>query len=243
MASHVSLELLGHPLCPFTQRVLFVAGYKKLKYDLIEIDLSQRPKWLFEITPGGKLPALKVIINGEQTNLYDSVAVSEYFDSFPGPYLYPRNESGIIEPLKKAQLDMIIKCKIDILHARLSSFWKGKATELEIKQGQLCLQEFNDMLSEGYLMTHIIKNNQLTMADVMLFPFIERINALKNDYWKDLVKGLDLKHIWRWYEELTHESWISGSLAGQKRILKLQKDMRKNDYRGFKLPLTYYDSK
>ena len=242
MAKQISLELIGHSLCPFTQRVLYVASYKKIQYEFTEIDLCHKPKWFLALFPDAKMPALKVFMDGQQINLYDSEPLGEYFDSFPGSYLYPRNELGLIDPLKKAQIDMIVKSKIDAFYNNVSSFWKGKATEIQVKQAQASLKEFNTMLSDGYLMTHLLKKNQITIADIMLLPFIERVNALRNEYWHDLIRGLDLTHLWRWYEDLIRQEWAVKTLANPKRIRKIQKDIRKGEYKGLKLPLTYYDS-
>ena len=57
MASQVSLEIIGHSLCAYTQRVFYVATHKKVSFEFDELDLSQKPKWFFEISPAGKIPA------------------------------------------------------------------------------------------------------------------------------------------------------------------------------------------
>ena len=243
MASQVSLEIIGHSLCPYTQRVLYVATHKKVSFEFNELDLSQKPKWFFEISPAGKIPALKVIINGQQVNLYDSFPLCEYIDSLPGPGLYPRDEFGSIDHLKKVQIDMVIRGKIDVFQGHLAHFWKGKVSESQLKQSKDSIKELNEMLRYGYLMTSLLEKNEITMGDVMLFPFIERVNAMRNEYWQDLVRGLDLKHLWRWYEELTKIEWINKHLANPKRLRKIQSDIHKGEYKGLKLPLTYYDTK
>ena len=68
---------------------------------------------------------------------------------------------------------MVIKGKIDVFQGHLEHLWKGKVSESQLKQSKDSIKELNDMLRYGYLMTSSLEKNEITMADVMLFPFIE----------------------------------------------------------------------
>lgn len=52
------LTLFGHNLCPFVERVRLCLAEKSVAYDSVELDLSQRPDWYYEMNPSGKVPTL-----------------------------------------------------------------------------------------------------------------------------------------------------------------------------------------
>ena len=72
--------------CPFCARVRIVLAEKGIPYDPVEIDLSDRPPWLYEKNPSGKVPVL------EEAGwvLPESAVIAEYLNErFPDPPLWP----------------------------------------------------------------------------------------------------------------------------------------------------------
>jgi len=58
---------------------------------VININLSEKPEWYFEINPMGLVPS---ITWGDDFTAFDSVNVAEFLNSaFPGPNLAPRSPS------------------------------------------------------------------------------------------------------------------------------------------------------
>ena len=45
--------------CPYCARARIVLAEKGLAYDPVEIDLSDRPAWLYELNPVGRVPVLE----------------------------------------------------------------------------------------------------------------------------------------------------------------------------------------
>jgi glutathione S-transferase len=73
--------------CPYCARVRIVLAEKGLPYETVEIDLSDRPAWLYEKNPLGKVPVLE---EDGGLVLPESEVVSEYLDErFPEPPLWP----------------------------------------------------------------------------------------------------------------------------------------------------------
>jgi len=69
---------------PFTQRVLLTIEEKHLPYDLKLVDLSNKPDWLFEINPEGKVPIVKV----EDKWIADSDVITKALEEkYPEPPL------------------------------------------------------------------------------------------------------------------------------------------------------------
>jgi pyrimidodiazepine synthase len=73
--------------CPYCARVRIVLADKRLAYEPIEIDLDDRPAWIYEKNPLGKVPVLE---EDGGLVLPESIVIMEYLDErFPEPPLWP----------------------------------------------------------------------------------------------------------------------------------------------------------
>lgn len=73
----------------------------KIRYEVININLSSKPDWLFEKSPFGKIPALE-LENGEV--LYESIIIADYLDE-----KYTQNTLHTRDPLQKAKDRLLIE--------------------------------------------------------------------------------------------------------------------------------------
>lgn len=88
------ITLYSYGGCPFARRTRMTLAEKQLDYELVEIDLRNRPDNFSEISPYGKVPVL--FHNGNR--LYESAIINEYLDEvFTEPQLMPG------DPLLRAQ--------------------------------------------------------------------------------------------------------------------------------------------
>ena len=72
--------------CPFCARVRIVLAEKGVPYETIEIDLADRPAWLYEKNPRGKVPVLE----DDELVLPESAVIMEYLEErYPEPALLP----------------------------------------------------------------------------------------------------------------------------------------------------------
>ena len=72
--------------CPFCARVRIVLAEKGLSYETVEIDLSDRPAWLYELNPAGKVP----VLDEDGWILPESAVIGEYLNErYPEPPLWP----------------------------------------------------------------------------------------------------------------------------------------------------------
>jgi glutathione S-transferase len=80
------LTLYDAPRCPFCARVRIVLAEKDIPYEPVVIDLANRPAWLYEKNPSGKVPVLE---EGGWV-LPESAVIAEYLNErFPEPALLP----------------------------------------------------------------------------------------------------------------------------------------------------------
>lgn len=72
--------------CPYCARVRIVLAEKGIPYETVEIDLSDRPSWLYEKNPRGKVPVLE----DDDFVLPESSVIMEYLEErYPEPTLLP----------------------------------------------------------------------------------------------------------------------------------------------------------
>ena len=72
--------------CPYCARVRIVLAEKGIEYETVAIDLNDRPAWIYEKNPLGKVPVLE-----EDTFvLPESAVIDEYLEErYPEPALWP----------------------------------------------------------------------------------------------------------------------------------------------------------
>ncbi|MDX6436801.1 MAG: stringent starvation protein [Gaiellaceae bacterium] len=72
--------------CPYCARVRIVLAEKGIEYETVEIDLDDRPAWIYEKNPLGRVPVLE-----EDTFvLAESAVIGEYLEErYPEPPLWP----------------------------------------------------------------------------------------------------------------------------------------------------------
>jgi len=73
--------------CPYAARARIVLAEKGLGYELVEIDLDDRPAWIYEKNPLGRVPVYE-----EEGGLVlpESLVIMEYLEErYPEPALWP----------------------------------------------------------------------------------------------------------------------------------------------------------
>eukprot|EP00117_Sycon_ciliatum_P037311 scpid76692/ scgid27937/ Glutathione S-transferase omega-1; Glutathione S-transferase omega 1-1; Glutathione-dependent dehydroascorbate reductase; Monomethylarsonic acid reductase; S-(Phenacyl)glutathione reductase len=83
------IRVISMEYCPFAERARMVLAKKGLEHDIINVDLSNKPAFLFEANPNGQVPGLL----HEGNNIYESENVVEYLENkFPETAtLYPKD--------------------------------------------------------------------------------------------------------------------------------------------------------
>jgi glutathione S-transferase len=72
--------------CPYCARTRIVLAEKGVEYETVEIDLDDRPSWIYEKNPLGRVP----ILEDDAFVLPESVVINEYLEErYPEPALWP----------------------------------------------------------------------------------------------------------------------------------------------------------
>ncbi|HVM56405.1 MAG TPA: glutathione S-transferase family protein [Gaiellaceae bacterium] len=79
-----ALVLYDAPRCPYCARVRIVLAEKGIEYEVVEIDLADRPAWIYEKNPTGRVP----VIEEDGWALPESAVIMEYLEErYPEPAL------------------------------------------------------------------------------------------------------------------------------------------------------------
>ena len=73
--------------CPYCARARIVLAEKGIEFETVEIDLSDRPAWLYEKNPAGRVP---VVEEDGGRSLPESAVIMEFLEErYPEPPLLP----------------------------------------------------------------------------------------------------------------------------------------------------------
>jgi glutathione S-transferase len=72
--------------CPYCARTRIALAEKGIEYETVEVDLDDRPSWIYEKNPLGRVPVLE----DDTFVLPESAVINEYLDErYPEPALWP----------------------------------------------------------------------------------------------------------------------------------------------------------
>jgi glutathione S-transferase len=96
----VSLVLYDAPRCPYCARVRIVLAEKGVEVDVVEVDLADRPAWIYEKNPTGRVP---VVEEEDGRPLPESAVIMEFLEErYPEPPLLPA------DPADRAAVRVIV---------------------------------------------------------------------------------------------------------------------------------------
>lgn len=111
------LTLYDAERCPYAGRVRIVLAEQGLAYETVAIDLDDRPAWLYEKNPAGRVPVLE---EDGGFVLPESVVIMEYLvERYPDPALLPE------DPAERALARLRIE-RFDDLGKPYYAFRRGK---------------------------------------------------------------------------------------------------------------------
>jgi glutathione S-transferase len=152
------LTLYDAARCPYCARVRIVLAEKGVEYEPIEIDLSDRPAWLYEKNPTGRVP----VIEEDGWVLAESAVIMEYLEErYPEPALLPP------DPADRAAVRLLI-FRDDELTAPYYALRRGEDGAEE--RFDAALAKLDVRLSER----DYLGGADFGLADIALVPWVLR---------------------------------------------------------------------
>jgi glutathione S-transferase len=113
--------------CPYCARVRIVLAEKGIGYETVVVDLDDRPAWIYEKNPLGKVPVLE---EGEFV-LPESEVINEYLEErYPEPALWP------VDPAERAEGRLLVE-RFDSLSRPYYALRRGEEEAREHLNGEL----------------------------------------------------------------------------------------------------------
>ncbi|XP_061398969.1 pyrimidodiazepine synthase [Musca vetustissima] len=166
------LRLYSMRFCPYAHRVHLVLDAKKIPYHSIFINLNEKPEWLTEYSPLGKVPALQLTEEEGKPALIESLVIAEYLDEkYPEPKLFPS------DPLKKAQDKILIERFNAVVGPMYKIFVNTEVSPGTITDVSTGLDIYEkELRARG---TPFFGGDKPGMLDYMIWPWCERSAMLK----------------------------------------------------------------
>ena len=155
----MSLVLYNAPRCPYVARVRIVLAEKGIDYEVVDVDLDDRPAWLYEKNPAGRVP---VVEEDDGRPLAESAVIMEFLEErYPEPPLLPP------DPAVRAAVRLLIFRDGDLTapYYALRRGDEGAAEKLDAALGL-----FDGLLGEQ----PYLGGAEYGLADIALVPWFLR---------------------------------------------------------------------
>ncbi|MBK8481382.1 MAG: glutathione S-transferase family protein [Proteobacteria bacterium] len=184
------VRLVSFALCPYAQRSAIVLEEKRAPYQLVLIDLSDKPDWFLKVSPFGRVPLL--LVDGHV--LFESAAIAEYIDeTTTEPHLHPP------DPLRRAQNRAWIETA-SAINAALHRLMVAATVELgapALATVRELLARFADQLEAG----PYFNGAAFSLVDAAIAPALQRLGLFER-----IIPAFDgfgaVPRIARWHEAL-----------------------------------------
>lgn len=189
------ITLFSARACPFAHRTRLVLAEKRLDFELVEVDLQNKPAWFNTVSNYGKVPALQ---HG-QVRVVESAIVNEYLEEvFREPALLPK------DPGERATA----RIWIDYANTRFVPAWgsllRGQ-TDAERSSARISLLE-----SLEYIETQGLQKTSSdgpfwfganpSLVDLSFYPWFERWAAL--EHYRGSLPIVRFERLRRWRDAL-----------------------------------------
>ena len=147
--------------CPYCARVRIVLAEKGIGYETVVVDLDDRPAWIYEKNPLGKVPVLEE----DAFVLPESAVINEYLEErYPEPPLWPA------DPAERAHGRLLVE-RFDSLSRPYYALRRGEDDARDRLDDQLAL--LDDRLGGRPYLT----GREFGLADVAYLPWILRAES------------------------------------------------------------------
>ena len=158
------MTLYSGSTCPYSHRCRIVLFEKDMDFEVIDVDMHNKPEEIASISPSGKTPVLVE----RDLILTESNIINEYIDErFPHPQLMPP------DPVMRARARLVLfNFEHDLFsHVNSLEHSLGKASDKARTEIRDSLSQLSPILTkQKYLM-----NDEFSMLDVAIAPLLWRL--------------------------------------------------------------------
>ena len=158
------MTLYSGSTCPYSHRCRIVLFEKDMDFEIIDVDMHNKPEEVASISPSGKMP---VLVERDLV-LTESNIINEYIDErFPHPQLMPP------DPVMRARARLVLfNFEQDLFsHVNTLEHSLGKGSDKARQEIRDSISQLTPILTkQKYLM-----NDEFSMLDVAIAPLLWRL--------------------------------------------------------------------
>ena len=156
------LTLYDADRCPYCARARIVLAEKGLEHETVVVDLDDRPAWIYEKNPLGRVPVLEE----DAFVLPESAVIMEYLEErYPEPPLWPA------DPAERATGRLLVE-RFDQLSRPYYALRRGDEDARDRLEDELA--KIDSVLAES----PFLSGRQFGIADAAYLPWILRAETM-----------------------------------------------------------------
>ncbi len=179
-------ELAAFPTCPYVHRVQILCHEKGIPLNVRHVNLKEKPDWLLEISPRGKVPVLIT----KEGPLFESQAICEFIE-----------ESHVASPMLPTDVFLKAQCRAwmsfvsDELYPK--AYQIQHAQDREAAESALSVfREKLDILGDRLANNCFLTGEHFGLVDIVAAPIFMRAEIFKAKGWLDIL-GMN-EHVQEW---------------------------------------------
>ena len=160
------MQLYSGTTCPFSHRCRFVLYEKGMDFQVIDVDLYNKPEDIAVMNPYNRLPVLVE----RDLILYESNIINEYIDErFPHPQLMPA------DPVMRARARLFLFNFERELFVHVQTI-ENTNNQKAIEKGKLLIRDRLTQLAPILLKSKYMLGDEFSMLDVAIAPLLWRLD-------------------------------------------------------------------
>ena len=164
------MQLYSGTTCPFSHRCRFVLYEKGMDFQVIDVDLYNKPEDIAVMNPYNRLP---VLVERELI-LYESNIINEYIDErFPHPQLMPA------DPVMRARARLFLfnfERELFIHVQQLERRDHNKDTGKMMDRARMQIRDRLTQLTPIFVKNKFMLGDEFSMLDVAMAPLLWRLD-------------------------------------------------------------------
>ena len=158
------MTLYSGTTCPFSQRCRIVLYEKGMDFQIVDVDLFNKPEDLAVMNPYNQVPVLVE----RDLILYESNIINEYIDDrFPHPQLMPA------DPVMRARARLFLYRFENEMFGHVHAIEKG--TQKQADKGRQVIRDALTQIAPVFAKQKFMLGDDFTMLDVAIAPLLWRL--------------------------------------------------------------------
>ena len=170
------MTLYSGTTCPFSQRCRIVLYEKGMDFQIVDVDLFNKPEDLAVMNPYNQVPVLVE----RDLILYESNIINEYIDDrFPHPQLMPA------DPVMRARARLFLFRFEQEMFVHIEAIEKG--TQKQADKGRTLIRDNLTQIAPVFTKQKFMLGDEFSMLDVAIAPLLWRLDYYGIDMSKNAV--------------------------------------------------------